>query len=89
MEDIQKQIITKLTMQGIDLESEIEYEVNKKPYTLTYRFIIQSYMKASDEAKMVFLMALEKSQKAGKMGIEKFFEGMGQLLLMGSLSEKL
>lgn len=89
MDPIYQKIITLLTMKGIDLDSEIAYEVNQKPYTLTYRFIIESYMKASDEAKLVFLTALEKAQKAGEMGIEKFFEGMGQLLLMGSLSEKL
>ncbi len=89
MEDIYQEIVTELTMQGIDLDSTIEYEVNKKPYTLSYRFIIESYMKASEESKLVFLSALRKSQKAGQMGIEKFFEGMGQLLLMGSLSKKL
>ncbi len=89
MSSVQEEIITELTMQGIDLDSSIEYEVNKKPYTLTYRFIIENYMKASEESQLVFLAALRKSQKAGQMGIEKFFEGMGQLLLMGSLSKKL
>ena len=89
MDPVYQKIITLLTMQGIDLESVIEYEVNEKPYVLTYRFIIESYMKASDDAKLVFLSALEKSQKAGEIGMEKFFEGMGKLLLMGSLSTKL
>jgi hypothetical protein len=89
MDKIKDEIITTLTMQGINLDSTIEYEVNKKPYTLSYRFIIDSYMQGSDEAKLVFLTALKKSQSAGEMGIEKFFEGMGQLLLMGSLSKKL
>jgi len=46
-------------------------------------------MRGSKEAKLVFLTALKKAQKAGNIGIEKFFEGMGQLLLMGSLSKKL
>ena len=89
MDPVYQKIITLLTMQGIDLESVIEYKVNEKPYALTYRFIIESYMKASDDAKLVFLSALEKSQKAGEIGMEKFFEGMGKLLLMGSLSTKL
>ena len=89
MDKIKDEIITTLTMQGIDLDSSIDYEVNKKPYTLSYRFIIDSYMQGSEEAKLVFLTALKKAQKAGNIGIEKFFEGMGQLLLMGSLSKKL
>ncbi len=89
MEDIYRQIVTELTMQGIDLDSSIEYKVNGKEYVLSYRFIIESYMGASYESKLVFLSALRKSQKAGEMGVEKFFEGMGQLLLMGSLSKKL
>ena len=89
MDTIEERIKALLTMQGISLDSTIEYKVNEKNYTLSYRFIIESYMKASEEAKLVFLTALEKSQKAGDMGVEKFFEGMGKLLLMGSLSEKL
>lgn len=76
-------------MQGVDLDSSVSYEVNGKSYELTYRFIVESYMGASEESKLVFLAALRKSQKAGRIGIEKFFEGMGQLLLMGSLSDKL
>ena len=89
MDAIHQQIVTELTMQGVDLDSSISYEVNGKEYQLSYRFIIQSYMSASEESKLVFLTALQKSKKAGEMGIEKFFEGMGQLLLMGSLSKKL
>jgi hypothetical protein len=89
MDTIKNEIITTLTMQGISLDSTIEYEVNKKPYTLTYKFIIDSYLQGSDASKLVFLTALKKAQKAGNTGIEKFFEGMGQLLLMGSLSNKL
>ena len=89
MDSIKEEIVTLLTMQGISLDSAIDYEVNGEPYTLTYAFIIDNYMEASDESKLVFLSALRKSQKAGETGVEKFFEGMGQLLLMGSLSRKL
>jgi len=88
MATVYDDIVAELTLQGIDLDSHIEYEVNKKPYTLTYRFIIESYMQASQESQLVFLSALRKSQKAGQMGIEKFFEGMGQLLLLSTLSKK-
>ena len=89
MDAIKEEIFALLTMQGIALDSFIEYEVNGKPYTLTYNFIVDSYMGTSEESKLLFLTTLRKSQKAGKMGIEKYFERMGQLLLMGSLSKKL
>jgi len=88
MDKIEKEIFTQLTMKGISIETKIDYMVNNKPYSLTYQFIIESYMKAGEESKLVFLRAFQKAQKAGQMGIEKFFEGMGQLLLMGSLSQK-
>ena len=89
MDTIKEEIFALLTMQGIALDSFIEYEVNGKLYTLTYNFIIDSYMGTSEESKLLFLTTLRKSQKVGKMGIEKYFERMGQLLLMGSLSKKL
>lgn len=88
MDAIHQEIVTLLVMQGISLDSSVEYEVNSKTYTLTYRFIIESYMKASEESKLVFLTALKKAQAVGKAGIENFFEKMGQLLLIGSLSKK-
>lgn len=88
MDAVKEEIVTLLTMRGIALDSAIDYKVNDKSYTLTYGFIVDSYMGASDESKLVFLSALRKSQKAGEMGVEKFFEGMGQLLLMSSLSKK-
>lgn len=88
MEGIKQEIEELLYQTGISLESRIDYNVNQIPYTLSYRFIIDSYMQGSDEAKLVFLTALKKSRQAGEIGIEKFFEGMGQLLLHSSLSEK-
>jgi hypothetical protein len=45
-------------------------------------------MQASDESQLVFLTALKKSIDTKEMGVEKFFEGMGQLLLMTHLSNK-
>lgn len=45
-------------------------------------------MQASEEAQLVFYIALQKSLGAGEMGVESFFEGMGKLLLMSQLSEK-
>ncbi|MBE0515621.1 MAG: hypothetical protein IBX42_11815 [Sulfurimonas sp.] len=46
-------------------------------------------MMASDESQLVFLTALEKSLDSKDMGIERFFEGMGQLLLLTHLSKNI
>ncbi len=46
-------------------------------------------MKASKESQLVFLTALKKSIDAKDMGVDRFFEGMGQLLLMTHLSDKI
>ena len=88
MDRFYEEVVTELTMSGIDLDSSISYDVNGKEYVLSYRFIVESYAGASDESKMVFLTALKKSKQVGQMGIERFFEGMGQLLLAGSLGKK-
>ena len=73
---------------NIDIFSEIDFEVNEKVHTLSFEYIIETYMKASEESQLVFLAALHKALTTDNMGIEKFFEGMGQLLLMTHLSEK-
>ncbi len=38
---------------------------------------------------LFFLSALQKSINTKDMGVDKFFEGMGQLLLMTHLSNKI
>jgi len=73
---------------NIDIFSEIDFEVNEKLHTLSFEYIIETYMQASEESQLVFLAALHKALTTDNMGIEKFFEGMGQLLLMTHLSEK-
>lgn len=72
----------------IDIESNIDFDVNGKCHTLSFKEITQSYMQASDESQLVFYSALQKAISAGNMGVESFFEGMGKLLLMSQLSEK-
>lgn len=79
-----------LTENGIDIFSNIDFDVNGEVLTLSFEYIIDTFMKASDESQLVFLRALEKSIEAEEAaGVERFFEGMGQLLLMTHLSEKL
>ncbi|MEA1893529.1 MAG: hypothetical protein U9N33_12590 [Campylobacterota bacterium] len=75
--------------EGIDLNSEIDFDVNGRVHTLSFEYIIDTYMLASDESQLLFFSAMQKAQKAKDMGIDKFFEGMGQLLLMTHLSSKL
>ena len=75
--------------ENIDIFSEIDFDVNSKVHTLSFEYIVDTYMQASDESQLVFLAALKKALKTDDMGVEKFFEGMGQLLLMTHLSSKI
>ena len=77
-----------LEAQNIDSNSEIDFDVNGELHTLSYAYITDTFMQASEESRLVFLRALQKAIEAENMGVEKFFEGMGQLLLMTHLSEK-
>lgn len=74
--------------ENIDISSEIDFDVNGKVHTLSFEYIIDTYMQASKESQLVFLAALEKALHVDNMGVDKFFEGMGQLLLMTHLSDK-
>ncbi|MCK4975055.1 MAG: hypothetical protein KAR81_07360 [Sulfurimonas sp.] len=78
-----------LKEQGINISSEIDFDVNGEIHSLSLEYIIDTFMKASDESQLVFLTALQKATEAKEMGIDKFFEGMGQLLLMTHLSNKI
>ena len=86
--DIAKACRDILRQQRINSQSNIDFEVNGEIMSLTLDYIIDAYMQASKESQLVFYAALEKSLDAKEMGVEKFFEGMGQLLLMTQLSEK-
>ena len=75
--------------ENIDAYSSIDYDVNGKVHTMTFEYIIDTYMQASQESQLVFLSALQKALSAQEMGVDKFFQGMGQLLLMTHLSDKI
>jgi len=77
-----------LNENGINPASKIDFDVNGETHSLSLEYIIDTYMSASDESQLVFVTTLKKATSADAMGIEKFFEGMGQLLLMSHLSEK-
>lgn len=77
-----------LEKNGLSLDSAIDFEVNEKPYSLSFEFIIDSFMSASDESQAAFTTALEKAA-VSENGIERFFQAMGQLLLMTHLSRNI
>ena len=77
-----------LLEEGINSDSNIDFDVNGELHSMTFEYIIDTYMQASDESQLVFLTALQKAAAVDEMGIDKFFEGMGQLLLMTHLSDK-
>lgn len=75
--------------ESLDIFSEIDFDVNGKTYTLSFEYIIDTFMQASEESQLVFLAALQKSMSSNNMGVEKFFEGMGELLLRTHLSKNI
>ena len=77
-----------LLEEHIDIFSSIDFDVNGKIHSLSLEYIIDTFMQASKDSQLVFFTALEKAVKTNNMGIEKFFESMGQLLLMTHLSDK-
>jgi len=78
-----------LLQESIDTDSSIDFDVNGEVHTMSFEEIIDIYMQASDESQLVFLAALQKAINAKDMGVDKFFEGMGQLLLMTHLSKNI
>jgi len=89
MKTIAEQCKEIIKNEGINLSSSIEYEINGEVQALTLEWIIDTYMQASEESHQVFLDALKLSLEAKGMGVDKFFENMGQLILMTHLSDKL
>lgn len=89
MRTISQQCKDIIKREGIDLQSAIEYEVNEALHTLTIEWIIDAFMQASPDSHQVFLDALKLSLEAKGMGIDKYFEDMGQLILMTHLSDKI
>ena len=89
MSEIEQKCKELLVAEGIDINSEIDFDVNDKLHTLSFKYIIETFMQASNESQLVFLTALKKSIDTKDMGVDRFFEGMGQLLLMTHLSKKI
>ncbi len=80
-------IKSRLLEHHINPASTIEYDVNGEIHVLSLEEIAQEYMKASNASQTIFLEALDKALHEGKSGIQSYFEKMGQLLLMSTLSK--
>lgn len=65
--------------------SNIEYDVNGEIHTLSLEWIISAFSKT--EKKELFMDMFEEVIQGSQSDIEKFFQQMGQLVLMSSLSE--
>jgi len=89
MNDIEHKCRELLIQEDIDIHSEIDFEVNGTVHTLSFEYIVETFMQASHESQQVFLAALQKAINTKDKGINKFFENMGQLLLMTHLSNKI
>jgi len=87
--NIKEECLEILKEKGINPISAIDFDVNGELHSLSFEWIIDTYTQASPESRLVFLSALKKAVAVDNMGIEKFFEGMGKLLLMTHLSKKL
>lgn len=88
MNRIAKECKEIISQEGINLASTIDYDVNGKVHSLSIEWIIDAYMQASPEMHLVFLDALKLSLADKEKGANKFFEDMGQLVLMTHLSDK-
>lgn len=70
----------------INPASAIDYSINAKVHTLSLEEIISAYLQT--EKKELFVELFEAVLKKSDKDLEQFFEQMGQLLLMSSLSSK-
>ena len=88
MRDVSRECKELLLRENVDALSSVDFDVNGEVYSMTFEYVIDAFAQSSNESQLVFVSALEKALKAKESGAIKFFEEMGQLLLMTHLSEK-
>jgi len=71
---------------NINPVSSIDYDINGEVHTITLEWIIEAFLKT--EKRDLFVELFNKALKGSNSDIEKFFQQMGQLILMSSLSDK-
>ena len=75
-----------LLERNINPASSIDYDINGEIQTLSLEWIISAYLQT--EKKELFIGLFEKVLKGSDADIEQFFQQMGQLILMSSLSQE-
>jgi hypothetical protein len=70
---------------NINPASSIEYDINGELHTLTLEWIISAYLET--QKRDLFIELFEKVMQDSNADIEIFFQQMGQLILMSSLSD--
>ncbi len=73
-----------LLERGINPASCIDYDINDELYTLSLEEIIKAYLQT--EKKDFFIELFNKTLTLNDAEIESFFQQMGQLILISSLS---
>lgn len=70
---------------NINPASTIEYDINGQIHTLTLEWILSAYLET--HKRDFFIELFEKVMQGSDADIETFFQQMGQLILMSSLSD--
>ncbi len=71
---------------NINPASSIDYDINGRIYSISLEWIISAYLET--EKKELFVGLFNKVLTKSDQDIELFFQQMGQLILMSSLSEQ-
>ena len=74
-----------LLKRNINPASSIEYDINGEIHTLTLEWIIEAFLKT--EKKEFFIELFDKVLQGSDDDIAQFFQQMGQLILLSSLSQ--
>ena len=70
---------------NINTGSSIEYDINGEMQKVTLEWIISAYLETQN--RDFFIDLFEKVMQGSNADIEIFFQQMGQLILMSSLSD--
>lgn len=77
---------TALLEKNINPISSIDYDINGSIETITLEWIIEAY--AQTEKSALFLELFDQVMQGSNEQIETFFQQMGQLVLMSTLSKE-
>ncbi|MCV6607759.1 MAG: hypothetical protein OIF32_06060 [Campylobacterales bacterium] len=76
-----------LLAKDINPASTIEYDVNGQRHTVTVEWIIQAYAQGNERTQALFVSSLQTIADTNRENVKKYFEDMGQLIILTSMSE--